>query len=305
MFSRQYHKPPGMWKTKIAGPVTVPVFPILCPPRDSRPKQRVSRTWSDRTSVRDRAVRPGCGNGGEKEVDNLEISLYMDSIILVYGRAWRNGKEGSLKTHVTWVILALLAASAFSVTVSHADVISDLLAYPPQASYANRQVVAAAPRPEVKPTPQYVQGAYTTRPASPRQVNTAPAGLAPEDRGPAQRTLMASQLNPQGQPLARTVDKRKVVSGPPATARKSSGQARVAAAQGTRRQTVQPYPQNYPAQAQARVPAAYSRPAQPNYYGYYPQQNTYAAPPNYYQGYYGYQGWGGARQSAACPPGRA
>lgn len=209
-----------------------------------------------------------------------------------------------MKTKVTWVIMALLTASVLGVPVSDADVISDLLAYPPRASYADRQEVAVAHRPDAIPTPRYMQGAYTARPASPQQVTTAPTGGAQQDLRPVPRTLMASQLNPQGQPPARTVDKRKVVGAPPTTTRRTSGQPRVAAAQTKPRQTVRSYPQNYRAQAQARVPAGYSPPAQPNYYGSYPQQNYSGYQPSYYQGY-GYQGWGRAGQAAACPPGRA
>jgi len=211
-----------------------------------------------------------------------------------------------LKTQVTWVIAALLTASAFGVPASDADVISDLLAYPPQASYGDRPRVAAAQGPDVRPTPQYLQGAYATKPASPRQVITAPTRVEQQDRRPVGRTLAASQPIPQRQASAKAVDKSKAVSTRPATARRPSGQPRVAAAQAAPRQAVRSYPQNYPAQAQAPVPTRYySPPAQTSYYSNYPQQSRYAAPPNYYQGYAYQGGWGGAGQAAACPPGRA
>jgi hypothetical protein len=197
-------------------------------------------------------------------------------------------------------------ASACIVPVSDADFLSDLMANPPQASYADRQGATAAVRP-VDP-PELRQSSVAQRDAVPqrRAVMISPESANTRSGRAADQTLGASQAKPRRAIPMRSVVRQKIASNlRTASAPSVAKRAGIAHRQAGALREATAYQRNQ-APRVSRVYQPLTAPdtqaARTGPYPSYSQQPAYAAAPNYYRGY-SYQGWG-ANDRAACGPGR-
>jgi hypothetical protein len=211
-----------------------------------------------------------------------------------------------VNTRVMWMLMVCGMASIGIVPVSEADFLSDLLANPPQAPYADTREDAA--RPVDKPVLRASGARYQDARPQSRTVLITPQGAQPRNRGVAAQALRASAATPRANVAIRPITKQALASNlRPASAPQIATPARVADRRTAAVRSRQANQQNHPRQIRRALPAPYTQPQQTAYAPTYPQQPAYAAAPNYYQAYqgYSYQGAAAANNSASCAPGRA
>ena len=206
-----------------------------------------------------------------------------------------------MNTRVMCMLMACGMASIGMVPLSNADILSDLLANPPQAPYVDRQGEAARTR--ENPVPTRGRAPYQeVRPQS-RTVMITPENAQQQSRSAAGQALRAltgpSRANVANGPLT---SRALASSLRPASAPQTATRTRVESRPGTRNGHATQ--QTRPRRIQHALTTPYTPPSQTVYAPRYPQQPTYAVGPNYYQGY-SYQGWGATNSASSCGPGRA
>lgn len=208
-----------------------------------------------------------------------------------------------MKTKVALMFMLCGMASFGIVPVSEADILTDLMANPPQARYVEDQDSTA--RPVARQRSQASRPVYNDARPQSRTVLITPGGTQAVAPRVAVQPLRASHVDLQPRQRVQPVTRHASVSEP----RRVTDSAAAKKAQIARRHVAALRTERYnqritPRQPQPLLASTYTQPTQAATHAQrYPQQRTYAPANNYYQGY-GYQGWG-STSAAGCAPGRA
>jgi hypothetical protein len=203
-----------------------------------------------------------------------------------------------MKTKNVLMLVLCAIASAGIVPVAEADILSRLMANPPQAPYVDEQVQAAQ-----KPALQKsTVGSQDSRHQSRTVLITPGSAQSTRQHVPAQ-ALQTSQLRPQAAVSMKSVSRQAAASElRPASAPPAARHVQVADRQTSDVRGKKAQPRVQQRQTQPVFASTYVQPAQQQYAPQYAQQPTHASAPNYSQGY-AYQNWR-STNAANCGPGR-